>query len=688
MQHLPKKMSDMRSAYNRIFRIDTESENLSDQQLIFLSRNKSKSQNLEKPIKEMDFEENQKGYGTSISEKKPKSFPLILPPPAVEARQISQTNILPEKTSDKGNVGKNIVPAKEEARMAKKKKLKLPKYLNEMLTPFSPMLSWTPSLPSTYTNHNIFLTDIKSTQRKGNISSAEAVQAEETIMRFHQELIQSENESKSSLNHENLTNENALIEDTDLTQEFISMLESSETLQKAESTDDLSFGFEMEKFKSEDGKLEVSTLAKNGNILSEPANFFEEDFAAMLEESSSSDNESVNIPYRQDEAFALLLDASYNHSESSSYNHKNMDYDRHKIEVDSLEPDDSHPTLEDSLNPKWQGNFSEESSSYEGEFSLLLKKACSLLDEKCADTIPLQERFLALLEESSDSNHKFLELLYEEFFSSSECGESESPYDREEVKYNKVSSLLEHFSAMLQDVISNEIPNSEKAEPTSLPSESGSEEVSKNEFSAECESTNRLSDALYDHLEESSSSSIIEENTRSTKESFRKGVIVKLPVLIGKTDMEVQIFDCFPMNIHAKHITKMEWSVESLSCKVLLPSQTVFVKGILIADIMFAADKQLKSIRIPLSIDESIKLDWICTPELPLPSRINEFIFQHGNAHDYHIEYFQQFSEEITCNLNKIHILWHGDISGDAGIEILGKAILSVDFFQKQFIQI
>ncbi|EFV76229.1 hypothetical protein HMPREF1013_03641 [Bacillus sp. 2_A_57_CT2] len=74
MQHLPKKMSDMRSAYNRIFRIDTESENLSEQQLIFLSRNKSKSPNLEKPIKEMDFEENQKGYGTSISEKKQNHF--------------------------------------------------------------------------------------------------------------------------------------------------------------------------------------------------------------------------------------------------------------------------------------------------------------------------------------------------------------------------------------------------------------------------------------------------------------------------------------------------------------------------------------------------------------------------------------------------------------------------------------
>lgn len=683
-------MSDMRSAYNRIFRIDTESENLSEQQLIFFSRNKSKSPNLEKPIIEMDFEENQGRYDKSISEKKTKSFPLILPPPAVEARQISQTNILPEKTSDKGTLRENIVPAKEEARMVKKKKLKLPKYLNEMLTPFSPMLSWTPSLPSTYTNHNIFLTDIKSTQRKGNISSAEAVQAEETIMRFHQELIQSENESKSSLNHENLSNENALIEDTDLTQEFFSMLESSETLQKAESMDDLSFGLEMEKFKSEDEKLEVSTLAKNGNILSEPANFFEEDFAAMLEESSSSDNESVNIPYRQDEAFALLLDASYNHSESSSYNHKNMDYDRHKIEVDSLEPDDPHPSLEDSLNNKWQGNFSEESSSYEGEFSLLMKKACSLLDEKCADTIPLQESFLALLEESSESNHQFLELLNEEFFSSSESGESESSYSSEDEKYNKVSLLLEHFSALLQGVISSEIPVTEKDEPSSLPSESGSEEDSKNELSAECENTNRFSDEVFDHLEESSSSSIvyIEENTRSTKESFRKGVIVKLPVLIGKTDMEVQIFDCFPMNIHAKHITKMEWSVESLSCKALLPSQTVFVKGVLMADIMFAADKQLKSIRIPLSIDESIKLDWICTPELPLPSCINEFIFQHGNAHDYHIEYYQQFSEEITCNLNKIHILWHGDISGDAGIEILGKAILSVDFFQKQFIQI
>ncbi|RBP96511.1 hypothetical protein DFO70_101323 [Cytobacillus firmus] len=680
-------MSDMRSTYNRIYRIDKDSDNpMEQQQLFFYTGNDSKSPKSAEPDNKLDSEENQKDTGRSISGKKTKSFPLILPPPAVEARQIIKTSVQPEKAADKETPEENVVPAKGNSHTSKANSIVLPKNLKEMLTPFSPMLSWSPSLPSKYSNNRILLSESKSSMREDkHLLLAETIPADD----LSHEMVQIDKEIGPSLDNENSIKAITFEEELDLTEEFIRLLENhdiadtSKTIQTAESQSDYSIVSEAEVFNEEDG-AEDNTPAMKSSLFLESANSLEEEFAGMLEESSSSDDESANYLYHQDQVFALLLDSSNNRSESSSYHHTR--YVSVNCEAESSEPDEAHPLEESSCDrpmKEWQSNLSEESSSYEGEFSRLLKEACSLLDMQAEDTIPLQEKFLALMEESSDSNHLFFEVSDDEFFLASESESSESADDDEE-KYDKVSSLLEHFSAMLQDITFNEAPNSESEEPPSLTTEI--------ESISESISEETSSDMKFNHqLEESSSSSCIlvnEQQTLCYRESRSNGPIVKLPVLVGKTDMAIQIFDCFPINCKAMHITKVEWQVDSLSCKALFPSPSVFVKGVLIADTMFTADQQLKNVRIPISIEKSVELEWVCPPDLPQSSCKNEFMFLNENALDQHFEYSQQFSEEITCKLNSIHVLWYSTVMENEGLEIQGKAVLSIDFLQEQYVQI
>ncbi|MGY6210930.1 hypothetical protein ACXEO8_13150 [Cytobacillus firmus] len=669
-------MSDMRSAYNRIYRTDQDSDNPMEQQQLFFNSGNEKSPKPAEPNIKIQTEENHKETARPISRKKTKSFPLILPPPAVDAHQLIKTSVQTEKAADQEISEENVEPAKHNSLTSKSNTIVLPKHLKEMLTPFSPMLSWSPSLPSKYSNNRILLSKSKSSKKEDkHFLPANTIPADHPS----RELVQVDKEMEPSLNNEDVINAKTFEEELDLTNEFIRLLDNRD-MEDAFKT------IHAEGYQSDNSivnEAEVFIEKDRAEDCSPAVNLLAEEFACMLEESPSSDDDSVNNLYRQDEVFALLLDSSYNQSESSSHQHARSD--SVNSEAESSESDEPLSFEESSCDKpmkEWHSNLCEESSSYEGEFSRLLKEACSLLDMQIKDTIPLQEKLLAMMEESTDSNHLFFEVSDDENFLGSEDESSESADD--EVKYDKVSSLLEHFSAMLQDVILNDAPHEKIEEPSSLTAEIESKPESITEET--------LSDELLEHLlEESSSSSCIlvnEQQTQCYKDSLTNGPLVKLPVLVGKTDMEIHIFDCFPIYWQDMQITKVEWQVDSLSCKALFPSPAVFVKGVLIADTMFMANKQVKNVRIPISIEKSVELEWVCPPDLPHLSCKNEFMFLNQNALDQHFEYYQQFSEEITCKLNSIHVLWHSSVMENEGLEIQGKAILSLDFLQEQYVQI
>ncbi|MBG9547234.1 hypothetical protein [Cytobacillus firmus] len=671
MQHLPMYMSDMRSAYNRIYRIDADTGNpMEQQQFLFYTGNDSKSQKPAEAVNEEEPKKDQKAAGNSFTRGKTKSFPLILPPPSVESSQIIKTSELSEKAAEKDNTEKESVPPKDKTEMTKPKKFRLPKQLNDMLTPFSPMLSWSPSLPSKYSNQPVFTkSHLPGGSDEKGLSRPDAEANLNELMpaeKFPGPAGNPETrvfEEKAEMQKYNASVKDP--EETDLTQEFLSMLDGGVMNETSEETE------------------LNNSIPKAANKQSESAMSLEDEFADMLDLSFSTENESDYLEPKQDEAFALILESGYDKSESSDHDTGNH------LECEESSSEREYPILKEpnecDFEENWQANQDEESSSYEGEFSLMLKKACSILDKECEDTPPLQEKFLALLDESSDQSNSCPDFLKEELFMESDCKESESAAQSEEATYKEVSSLLDYFSAMLQGVILSEVSEHEEEESIS------ETEERVNPVSDESEASAELSDDLFDMLEESSSSSSLlneEEPSPCCCECFRNELQVKLPVLKGKAELDFTLFDFMPFPIRNGHISKMEWSVDSLQCSAILPSKTIFIKGTLMADILFVTHSNLQNIRMPVSIDKTIELEWISPPQMPASSNKKEFMYIHENRLDHHYEYFQEFTEEITCKLKSIRVLWHGDAEDHSGLEIMGKALLSLDFFQEQIIQI
>ncbi|MEH6986452.1 hypothetical protein [Cytobacillus firmus] len=655
-------MSDMRSVYNRIYRIEKNSANQLDRPQSFFYTGSVSYDKEPDLINQIDSEKVQKKTGKSFPEKRTASHPLILPPPALEARQIIKTNVQAEEAHEE-TVEKNI-PIKEKKRMALSKNALLPKHLKEMLTPFSPMLSWSPSLPSRYSNQIAISGEKESSRKIELIEDSQPEHASEKLTHppGREMLSSSSNENSMQLKNVN--------DDMDLTEDFIRMLDSD---RESESDGEIFHPGE-----SQSEHPPATEFNDNGYFIpnlsaqSEFSDSLEEEFTGVLEEQLSDDSSDYN-PDRQDEVFTLLLDLAYSESESSS-DHP-LNYEMVNVEGDSHAEEEA-AQAEETPGNQFIMHLSEESSSYEGEFSRLLRKACSLLDDgQPEETIPLQDKFLALLEESADSNLLFHEELDEESFIASQYSQSESGNDDDDEKYDKVSTLLEHFSDMLQGTALNEPPP---------------DGIDESSYEIESQTEESTNDEAFCTSDEPSSGSITgsEECTNSDKEASHKGRIVKLPVLVGKTDLEISIFDCFPINCYAGHIIRMECAVSSLSCKFFFPSSTGFIKGLLIADIMYAAENQIKSIKIPISIENSIEPDWICTPDLPQPSVRNEYLFQDGLDSDHHFEYYQEFPEEISCKLKSLHVLWHSEVMEGGELEIQGKGILSIDFLQEQFVQI
>ena len=66
-----------------------------------------------------------------------------------------------------------------------------------------------------------------------------------------------------------------------------------------------------------------------------------------------------------------------------------------------------------------------------------------------------------------------------------------------------------------------------------------------------------------------------------------------MAVLLTRLELDIDIVETIDL-LTLENISKVEWSIQSLDCKVAPPSTTVFIKGELIADIE-CINKGLKS---------------------------------------------------------------------------------------------
>ena len=173
----------------------------------------------------------------------------------------------------------------------------------------------------------------------------------------------------------------------------------------------------------------------------------------------------------------------------------------------------------------------------------------------------------------------------------------------------------------------------------------------------------------------------------------KQTTIVKLQVLLAKLNIEIDIVENIKFFMPLENISKVEWSMRSLDCKVALPSTTLFLKGELIAEIEFintGVNNIIHSLKVPIPWSKTTNIHWLTLPDLSHSSQ-NEFMFQSQHDHNdsVHYESFQKFAEAITSQLNQITFVSHHELdSKDQHLQIFGTAFLSINLMQEQFVDL
>ncbi|WP_394138020.1 hypothetical protein [Cytobacillus oceanisediminis] len=746
-------MTNMQNTYNRIYyshRVD-EDPPAQKQEFIFSEKEQaanSKGESLLDTHLSRKPEKVKKPYISS----KTVSVPFILNPPKVEDRQIAGSNEKPARKIEKNPMSDQPKLENVKGQYDKGKKGNIPQKIKAMLTPFAPMLSWTPSLPSTFSNSINNKTGKTAGQGSLGLGDLAALVEEETYQTLQGNTIlkkerkASDFEEQSEPLSESPDNPKH-IEHRDLFEEFSAILDGpietkSDQLDKSDESSSYSVPFMLHRENKKNSiplPADDIELLSEGEILSGKESqdeglrleesssginhypvinkylSLENEFLSLLEESSSSESDILSS--KQDEVFSLLAESSSSGIESSSLPEKE-DFIRNELfyEESSSSMNEQvffrkdQPIIDEKgcreeteiLNDCYSEKDLGESSSFEGEFSIFLEKAYCLLQELVGKKVKT-----SLTEDAPLKKNEVLTTLKESCSRDTGAPNHESAADQENARYQKGSSLLEKFYEMLENAHSSGNP-----EPSLEYSAESSEKDSwkKSHINEKISTELELSDkhaASNENFEESSfciheesasmcraAKKLIEEEDKSLpchhfcSEPFKTGPIIKVPVLVAKSDVEIDLFDRLPGYVPAKTLKQLEWSVKGLKCRTLLPSNAVFIKGELMTEIALTNNGAIQVLKAPVFFEKTIDLEWLCPPIKPEPNGKREYMFQTESQLDFHNEFFQHFTEEIFCKLQSMHVIWHDEIGTDGSLEIQGSVILSIDFLQEQYVRI
>ncbi|MBN6887254.1 hypothetical protein ACUXCC_002264 [Cytobacillus horneckiae] len=282
--------------------------------------------------------------------------------------------------------------------------------------------------------------------------------------------------------------------------------------------------------------------------------------------------------------------------------------------------------------------------------------------------------------------------------------------------YSEQAEHLEESESLKESILEDnnggetEESSSEETDPSSISREAQSLEESETEI----EMLSALLDESSNAAEESSSveeSSSFEDSSsfqdvfekedqfeiekmedKSTVQKKNPLPIVKMPVLLAVLDIDVDIFDTISLSVPITNIIKIDWSAHSLESHVALPSNIVFLKGTLLADIEYVIDNENKIVKVEIPWKKAMNVTWLYPPEIP-QKKWNEFSFMTHNWEEfsYHQESFDELAEEIYHNLRCTNFIWHEELglrSVNSSIHVQGKGSLSIDLLQQQYIDL
>lgn len=167
---------------------------------------------------------------------------------------------------------------------------------------------------------------------------------------------------------------------------------------------------------------------------------------------------------------------------------------------------------------------------------------------------------------------------------------------------------------------------------------------------------------------------------------------VKLPVHLAEVDFEIDIFDIFNLSRSIASVSKVDCSLHSIDVEVLLPSENLFTKGILLLDIDYAGKDNcgaMHSVKIHIPWKKIIKVKWVHQPELSWKNS-KEYMFTSPIGQDpgFHREYSESLTEKINFHLANLHCVWNEQFINNEKVLVQGTARMQLDLFQKQCVDL
>ncbi|MGP4060547.1 hypothetical protein [Halobacillus sp. H74] len=368
------------------------------------------------------------------------------------------------------------------------------------------------------------------------------------------------------------------------------------------------------------------------------------------EETSSIDEESTSIQESPDEEEEPSIVEEINAfiEESTSIQEETPDEEEapRMVEKPSVVIEANHLIQEESFDE-------EEEPSIVEEINAFIEESTSIQEES-----PDEEEASPIAKDPSvviDANPTIQEesLSETEFHIFTE--------DRESVNGETISSIIESSTASSDSFQREEDP-----------------------FPDADESSMFAGDFLEELLEEEPEQEDLESNSLPMGKGQHQ--MVKVPVVLAHLIVDVDVMETFEVLGGISEITKVDWTLHSIKQRVVLPSSTVFIKGILTADIVYVKDdpdQKVHTLKYPVQWNESMKVKWLTEPDVSYTCQ-NEYTF--GHEGDTHYEHRQKFANPVEDQLHSIHIISHPKVIAQKEVSIQGNVQICIDLLQQKYV--
>ncbi|WP_281974984.1 hypothetical protein [Halobacillus litoralis] len=379
--------------------------------------------------------------------------------------------------------------------------------------------------------------------------------------------------------------------------------------------------------------------------------------SVMLEDSSSMDeilNESQ-----------MEVGSSGNHGEQINFlppfeeETSSIDEESTSIQEESPDEEEAPPMAEkpsvviEANHLIQEESFEEEEPSIVEEINSFIEKSTSIQEESPdeEEASPIAEDPGVVIEANPTIQEESLSETEFHIFTE----------DRESVNGETISPIIESSTASSDSFLREEDP-----------------------FPDGDESSMFAGDFLEELLEEEPEQEDLESNSLPMGKDQHQ--MVKVPVVLAHLIVDVDVMETFEVLGGISAITKVDWTLHSIKQSVVLPSSTVFIKGILTADIVYVKDdldQKVHTIKFPVQWNESVKVKWLTEPDVSYTCQ-NEYTF--GHEGDTHYEHRQKFSNPVEDQLHSIHIISHPKVIAQKEVSIQGNVQICIDLLQQKYV--